>query len=127
MVVIKYHFTKMLDQSNLKAFFADKKIYATEKVKDVVERVENIVSRGENAGEKCLLPAFSSFPTVFSKRLFSTVIKSCDCVVKVFCFTQVTEQQISVHCHKINFIFQLSEYPCNITHGIFFLIYHGYF
>ena len=25
------------------------------------------------------------------------------------------------------FIFKLREYPCNITHDIFYLIYHGYF
>ena len=25
------------------------------------------------------------------------------------------------------FIFQLREYPCNITHDILFLIYNGYF
>ena len=31
---------------------------------------------------KCWLPAFSSFPTVFSKAFFFRVFKSRDCVVK---------------------------------------------
>ena len=36
---------------------------------------------------------------------------------------------ISMHWPEIKrFIFQsLQEYPCNITHEIYFLIYHGYF
>ena len=39
--------------------------------------VENTGKRG-----KCWLPAFSSFPTVFSKAFVFRVIKSRDCVVK---------------------------------------------
>ena len=31
---------------------------------------------------KCLLPAFSRFPTMFSKGFFLRVVKSWDCVVK---------------------------------------------
>ena len=41
-------------------------------------RVVNIVGKGENAG----LPAFSPFPTMFSKGFFLHVVKSRDCVVK---------------------------------------------
>ena len=40
--------------------------------------VENIVGKGE----KCWLPAFSLFPTMFSKALFFRVLKSRDRVVK---------------------------------------------
>ena len=46
--------------------FPDHKINVTEELKFVLERVENIVGKGENAG----LPAFSSFPTRFSKVFF---------------------------------------------------------
>ena len=47
-------------------------------IKFVLDRVENVV-KGENAG----LPAFSPFPTMFSKGYFHRAIKSRDCVVKV--------------------------------------------
>ena len=42
------------------------------------DMVENIVGKGE----KCWLPVFSLFPTMFSKALFFRVLKSRDCVVK---------------------------------------------
>ena len=51
----------ILDWSKLKAF-ADVKIYVTEKLKFVLGKVENIMGKGE----KGWLPAFSSFPTLFS-------------------------------------------------------------
>ena len=38
---------------------------------------ENIAGKGE----KCWLPAFSHFPTMFSKGFFPKVVKSRDCVV----------------------------------------------
>ena len=44
-------------------------------------RVENSVWIGENAGHQ-EKPAFSPFPTLFSKALFFRVVKSQDCVVK---------------------------------------------
>ena len=34
---------------------------------------------------------------------------------------------ISYVSHIKTFIFQLREYPCNIAHDIYLLIYHGYF
>ena len=66
---------KILDWSKLKAF-ADDKIKVTEKLKFVLGRVENCGKR-----RKCWLPAFSPFPTVFSKGFFLWGIKSRDCVV----------------------------------------------
>ena len=64
----------------------------------VFDRVENVVGNGENAGyqhfllenagytvgkgEKCCLPAFSTFPTMFSRSIFLRVMKTWDCVVK---------------------------------------------
>ena len=42
------------------------------------DRAENIVEKRR----KCWLPAFSSFPTMFSKALCFKVAKSLDCVVK---------------------------------------------
>ena len=60
---------KILDWSKLKAFADDK---------FVLESVENIVGKGENVG----LPAFSPFPTMFSKSVSLRVIENWDCVVK---------------------------------------------
>ena len=58
--------------------FADNKTILTQKLKFVFERVENIVGKGENAGN----PAFSSFPTMFSKSFLYRVLKSRYYVVK---------------------------------------------
>ena len=70
---------KISDRFKLKAF-ADDKIDVTEKLKFVFGRVENIVGKRR----KCWLPAFSPFPTMFSKGFFVRVVKSLDCVVKSF-------------------------------------------
>ena len=64
---------KFLDWSKLKAF-ADNKIKMTEKTK---------ISFGKGR-KHCGLPAFSPFPTMFSKGFFYKVVKSRDCVVKRF-------------------------------------------
>ena len=53
---------KILDWSEFKAF-TDDKINVTEKLKFLVGRDKNIVGKGE----KCWLPAFCPFPTMFSK------------------------------------------------------------
>ena len=65
------------DWSKLKEL-ADNKIDVTENLKFVFGRAENIVGKRK----KCWLPAFSPFPTVFSKGFFPGVVKSQDCVVK---------------------------------------------
>ena len=44
----------------------------------VSDSVENIVGKGK----KCWLPAFSPFPTMFSRAFFFRVVKTQDCVVK---------------------------------------------
>ena len=49
----------------------------TQKPRFDLESVENIAGKGEK-GE----PAFSGFPTMFSKALFCRVSKILDCVVK---------------------------------------------
>ena len=59
---------------------ADGKINRTENLKFVWGRIENIVGKGVNAS----LPAFSPFPTMFSKFFFIKVVKSRDCVLKAF-------------------------------------------
>ena len=69
---------KFLDWSKLKAF-ADNKIFVTKKLKLVFGRVENVVGKRR----KCWLPAFSPFPTMFSKAFFFRVVKSLDCVVEL--------------------------------------------
>ena len=45
-------------------------------MKFVLGRVENIVAKGENAGYP--------FPTTFSKAFTLRVVKSQDCVVKIY-------------------------------------------
>ena len=44
----------------------------------VSDREENIIGKAENAG----LPAFSPFPTLFSKAFFSRAVKTMDCLGK---------------------------------------------
>ena len=67
---------KILDWSKLKGF-------ADDKVK--VAEVEICIEKGrKQCGKrrKCWLPAFSPFPTMFSKGFFLRAVKCCDCVVK---------------------------------------------
>ena len=67
---------KILDQSKLKAFADDKICY---------RKMEIWFGKGrKHCGKrrKCWLPAFSPFPTMFSKGFLYRVIKTCDCVVK---------------------------------------------
>ena len=72
---------KILGLTKLKAF-TDDKLNVTQNVKGVFHGIENIVGKGENAGNQhFLLPAFSSFPTMFSKGFFLQCIKSHHCVV----------------------------------------------
>ena len=67
---------KMLDMSKLKAFAGDK--LKTMKVMiSLCDRVENTGKR-----RKCWLPAFSPFPTVFSKAFLFRVSERRDSVVK---------------------------------------------
>ena len=61
---------KILGPFKLKAF-KDNKIKVAERLKFVLEWVENIVEKGE----KCWLPAFSPFPTIFSKDFFFRSLK----------------------------------------------------
>ena len=64
----------ILDLSKLKAF-ADNEINVTENLKFGKGR--------KHCGKmrSCWLPAFSPFPTMFSKGFFLRVVKSRDCVV----------------------------------------------
>ena len=55
---------KILGLPKLKAF-VDNKLDVTRNVKVVFHRLENIVGKEENAG----LPAFSSFPIMFLKKV----------------------------------------------------------
>ena len=65
---------KFLHWSKLKALHTTKKYNI--KAEIFLEWIENIV------GRKCWLPAFSPFPTMFSKGFFIRVVKSRDCVLK---------------------------------------------
>ena len=67
---------KFLNMTKLKAF-ADNKLI-------VAKITISLCDRAKNTGKriKCWLPAFYSFPTVFSKAFFFTVLKSLDCVAK---------------------------------------------
>ena len=82
----------VLDWTKVKVF-ADDKLNDATIINSVFDRIENIVGKGENAG----LPAFSPFPTMFSKVFFLRVIKSRDCVLKSqvkqnLCFQMLREQ-----------------------------------
>ena len=67
---------KILDQSKLKAF-AEDNLKVIQMAKFLLVKVK------KHCGErrKCRLPAFSSFPTMFSKVPFFKVVKSRDYVV----------------------------------------------
>ena len=67
---------KFLDWFELKEL-ADNKINVTEKLKFVLGRKHCRKRR------KCWLPAFSLFPTMFSKGFFPNVVKSQDNEVKI--------------------------------------------
>ena len=69
---------KFLDWSKLKAF-ADDKTNMAEKLICLAKGRKHCWKR-----RKCCLPAFSPFPTMFSKAFFFRVVKSRDCVVKSF-------------------------------------------
>ena len=71
-----YHTPKSLDSSKLKAF-QDDKIYVCEKLNWFGKGRKHIGKR-----RKCWLPAFSPFPSMFSKGILIRVVKSRDCVVK---------------------------------------------
>ena len=66
---------KILDVIKLKAFPDDNLNVAMMTIPPF-DRVENSGKR-----RKCWLPAFSTFPTMFSKAFFFRVVKSQDCVV----------------------------------------------
>ena len=66
---------KFLDWFKLKAF-ADNKINVTLKTKILF----GIGRKHCGKRRKCWLPAFSPFPTMFSKGFFFRVIKSRDCL-----------------------------------------------
>ena len=68
---------KTLNMTKSKVF-ADHKLNITKITISSFGRVENTVGKGR----KCWLPAFSPFPTVFSKDFILRVFKSQDCVVK---------------------------------------------
>ena len=68
---------KFLDWSKLQEL-ADDKINVTEKIKFCIGKGRKHVGKRR----KCWSPAFSPFPTMFSKGFFPRVVKSRDCVVK---------------------------------------------
>ena len=65
--------------TKLKAF-ADNKLNVAE-----LKMTISLSDRVENTGKrrKCWLPAFSPFPTVFSKAASFRTVKSRDCVVEL--------------------------------------------
>ena len=67
----------ILDWFKFKAFADDKKECNLK-----TETIIRICRKHCGKRRKCSLPAFSLFPTVFSKGFFFRVIKSPDCVVK---------------------------------------------
>ena len=72
-----YQTTKYLVWSKLKAF-ADYKMNLTEKIKTCFGKGRKHCGKRR----KCWLPAFSPFPTMFSKAFLFRIVKTGDCVVK---------------------------------------------
>ena len=66
---------KILDVTKLKAFARNKL--------NIARMIISLFDRVENTGKsrKCWLPAFSLFPTLFSKAAFFRVVKSRHCVL----------------------------------------------
>ena len=56
---------------------------------------------------KCWLPAFSPFPTMFSKGYFLRVVKSRDCLV------ELKENPLKIHWHMKKSLIFGSFYFCN--------------
>ena len=69
--------TKSLDWSKLEAF-ADNKDKCESKIEICFRKSRKHCVKKR----KCWLPAFSPFPTMFSKGFFFKVVKIRDCVVK---------------------------------------------
>ena len=68
---------KILDWSKVKAFADDKR--------NVIEKLKFVFGKGrKHCGKrrKCWLPAFSPFPTMFSKGFLYRVVRSRDYVVE---------------------------------------------
>ena len=72
-----YQNDKVLERTKLKAS-ADDILYVAKKTISVLDRIENIVGKRR----KCWLPAFSPFPTMFSKIFSFNVDKTRDLIVK---------------------------------------------
>ena len=88
---------KILDWSKLKAF-ADNKI----NLKCCNLITEILFGKGRKycgKREKCWLPAFFPFPTMFSKGFFFRVVTSPDCVVKCYIVTDTGDvDQTTLQC-----------------------------
>ena len=69
---------KSLRWSNLEAF-ADDKVNVIKNLKIAFDKARKHCRKRR----KCWLPAFSPFPTMFSKCFFFKVVKSEHCVVKI--------------------------------------------
>ena len=67
---------KILEVTKFKAF-ADDKLNVPKMIISVFGKLENI----EGKGKKCWLPAFSPFPTTFSKGFFLGVVQGRYCVL----------------------------------------------
>ena len=75
---------KILDWSKLKAF-ADDKMNLNKKSTCFGKAFRKAFGKGRKHGRKrrkCWLPAFSPFPTMFSKGFSFSVVKSQDCMGK---------------------------------------------
>ena len=66
--------------------------------KSLLDKVENIAGKRR----KCWLPAFSSFPTMFSKCYFFGVVTSQDCVVKSYAMTKTVPNYNDSNCDRIH-------------------------
>ena len=93
---------KILDWTKLKAF-GDIELIFHKMIISAFDRVKKHCGKRR----KCWLPAFSPFPTMFSKAFFFGVVKSRDCLVKSKCISmihhikEVTTKYGSINIHFV--------------------------
>ena len=78
----------------------------------------NIVGKGENAGNH------AGCTKIYPHKNVSTMQADMS---RYFLANAFSSPNPFTNHASLLFIFQLREYPCNITHDILFLIYNGYF
>ena len=102
------------------------KIESITKDKFVRDRVENVVGKGYNVSKKAAFLGSLNPETVRLDLIAKRTNSQSSHITNKYSNVASQEGFDYVKVENV-FIFQLREYPCNITHDILFLIYNGYF